>query len=368
MGEKRVTTKKLKDIYSAETVGLIAAQVQEIVAKFDTELFQKRVFAEGWEALELKQRYQRLAQSVYDTLALPYSQVVDILVQFGERYEGFKYLFFPEIVSMYGLDSFEDSMRALESLTCSSSAEFAIRPFLQKDFERTFMYMKKWAISTNEHHRRLASEGLRPLLPWGMRVPVVHDHVAEILQLLTSLNEDNSLYVRKSVANHLNDWSKIQPDLVLETLKMWDHTNEHTAWIMKKGLRTLLKEGNEQALALLHYQEVEYSVLRFEVNPTVVHLGESSSIVYDLTLQTASSTVTRLSYAIDFVKANGTTSRKIFFLKEVSVTNNQVVRGAKHYRWQDYTTRTHYAGEHRIALLINGKEVASTVVVLEKQV
>lgn len=147
-----------------------------------------------------------------------------------------------KFIELYGLDDFEISINAIAELTKRNTGEYAIRPYIRKHPEKTLQVMKTWAMSDNFHLRRLASEGLRPKLPWASKLDTFLQNPEPVLEILELLKEDDILFVKKSVANHLTDWIKVNPKAVMpmiERLKLSD--NKHTQWIIKRATRILEK-------------------------------------------------------------------------------------------------------------------------------
>ena len=128
------------------------------------------------------------------------------------------HLFF---VSQYGLAHFEPSMQAQHALTQRFTAEFSIRPFLQHHPQQTLRRLSQWTQDPSEQVRRLVSEGSRPRLPWAPRLAAFQTDPRPVLQLLEQLRDDTSLYVRRSVANNLNDIGKDNPDMLMDTARRW---------------------------------------------------------------------------------------------------------------------------------------------------
>ncbi|MCC5023057.1 MAG: hypothetical protein J6386_09800 [Candidatus Synoicihabitans palmerolidicus] len=160
-------------------------------------------------------------------------------------------IWFSEFVSLYGLEKTELSLSALRRFTSLGSAEFAIRPFIQRAPSETLAVMQEWTRDSSEHVGRLASEGSRPRLPWGTRLGFLGEDPAPTRLIIEALKTDPSLYVRKSVANHFNDIAKDHPDYVVSWVTTWDRANPDTAWIVRHGLRTLIKKGHRGVVNLI---------------------------------------------------------------------------------------------------------------------
>lgn len=350
----------LKDIYSHEKLVDIAHHFKKEAPDFSVEGFLHLVEREAWKEKTLRQRHQHLARVAFDCLDRPYPAVAEILKQMNSHAHGFSYLFLADMVSLYGLKEPKISMETLGVLTTGSSAEFAIRPFLEQDFEGTFVQMQIWATSLNEHHRRLASEGLRPKLPWGKKIASILSHQPAIFELLESLKADSSLYVRKSVANHLNDWSKTHPDQVLDLLENWQGGLAVTDWIRKRAARTLLKASHPRALALFGYQK-ELPLTYFDLFLSVkqVSKGDRLTVTYALEMdKKETKTKVRLELRVGFVKKTGVISYKTFMLKDTTLSSREHLRGKWTYDWVDKTTRRHYNGQHTVDVVVNGQVLA----------
>lgn len=207
----------LKDVYDETFLLEFGRRIQTVYPSFDVQAFIASIIDESWEALALKGRTRRISIKLGQYLPQKYESALDVLVEIADDCVGFPYLFFPDFVAVYGQaeEHWERSMSALERFTQKSSSEFAIRSFLLREPTRVMNQMTAWAIHPNEHVRRLASEGCRPRLPWAESLPMFKEDPAPVLEILELLKEDPSLYVRKSVANNLNDISKDHPEAVL---------------------------------------------------------------------------------------------------------------------------------------------------------
>ncbi len=200
-------------MFNSESVGALGAVIQAEYPAFDTQGFAARVFDESWEDLELKGRMRHITLALGDMLPADYRLALGILhrVLPSLGYYGFEKMVFPDYVGVYGLDDWEASMPALEVFTQEVSAEFAIRPFIIRYQDQTMAQMQRWAGHEHPEVRRLASEGSRPRLPWGIALPALKADPAPILPILERLRADEAETVRRSVANNLNDISKDNP-------------------------------------------------------------------------------------------------------------------------------------------------------------
>lgn len=363
---------ELKAMYNEEFLRGFGGKVHAAYAAFDTEKFILNVMDDTWDGLELKARMRRISETLGAFLPASYEAALDVLFAIDEECTGFPYLFFPDFVEVFGQgeEHWELSMKALERFTPKSSAEFAVRPFLLRDPERMMRQMEIWAQHPGEHVRRLASEGSRPRLPWGQSLPMFKKDPAPVMPVLELLKQDPSLYVRKSVANNLNDIVKDHPRLVLETARRWKGTHPHTDWIVRHGCRTLIKKSDPEAMALFGYADATddepiTTGAALIVEPFVVVLGGSTELRYDLQIREGDPAHIRIEYGIDFVKARGQVSRKSFLLSDKTVPGGAHLTGTRTHQWANLTTRRHYPGEHRIVLLVNGREAAFASIMLE---
>lgn len=314
---------------------------------------------ETWDALELKARMRRIAINLGKHLPADYEQALGIIDRvvagYPAGFNDYASMYFPDFVEVYGQDErhWDLSIAALERYTPSSSAEFAVRPFIIRHEKRMMAQMAAWAGHGNEHVRRLASEGCRPQLPWGQALPGFKKDPSPVLAILERLKADPSLYVRKSVANNLNDISKTHPGLVAKIARDWYGKNQHTDWIVKHGCRTLLKQGNRDVLALFGFADTDcVHVDGFALNPASIPIG--NDLTFSFTIETSKDTKVRLEYGIDYVKANGKRNRKIFKISEPSMKANGKKPYTKKHSFADASTRRHYPGTHSITLLVNG--------------
>jgi 3-methyladenine DNA glycosylase AlkC len=361
----------LKDMYNKEFLHRFGEKVRAVYDAFDMEGFASAAMDEVWDGLELKARMRRITESLRTYLPIRYEEALHVLFAIDETCIGFPYLFFPDFVAVYGQEEehWELSMKALERFTQKSSSEFAIRPFLLSNPERVMYQMRIWSQHPNEHVRRLASEGCRPRLPWGVSLPMFKSNPTAVIPVLERLKADPSLYVRKSVANNLNDIAKDHPSVVLETARRWKGVGPHTDWIIRQGCRTLIRKADPDAMKLFGYanpNDVESLVISasLSVLPSRLAIGESCELQYELSIREGDPAHIRIEYGIDFVKAREHTSRKLFLLSDKTVSGGTRFTGKRRHNWSNLTTRHHYPGEHRIALLVNGREVAYAVLVL----
>jgi len=336
----------LKNLYNRESVGALARDIEFVYPGFQTDLFLESVIDSDWEGLELKARMRQITMNLGAFLP-EYREAIGILNGVAARHGGLFGIVFPDFVEVFGLGDWEVSMDALAAYTVHSTSEFAVRAFILLDEERMMKQMLAWSLLDNEHLRRFASEGCRPQLPWAQSLPRFKKDPSPILPILENLKADSSLYVRKSVANNLNDISKTHPDLVARLAREWYGENPLTDWIVKHGCRTLLKKGNREVLGIFSF-DGEVEVRDFRLHDEVVQIG--GSLEFSFSVRTDSKV--RIEYGVDYVKSNGKVSRKIFQISESPLSRTYT----KRHDFKDLSTRKHYAGVHGVALIVNGVE------------
>ncbi len=355
----------LKNMFSDVLMKDIADRFISHYPPFDKNKFLAQFKKNEWKHAELKERVRLTAQAIHHVLDMPYGDAIKILVAVAKDFNvGFVGIIFPEYVLLYGLNHWDISMHALKEFTKSSTSEFAIRPFIMKDKTKAMRTLLLWSKDPNHHVRRLSSEGCRPRLPWGLQLTEFVQDPAPILPVLENLKNDSELYVRKSVANNLNDISKDHPDLALAIAKKWIGKSEHTDWIVNHALRGLLKKGNKEALALFgHSNADKWKVTALKLASKTIAIGDAMEFSFSVWNESNSAEKCRIEYAIDYVKNNGKTSRKIFHFAKKELKPGPHNFKTKQ-RFQDFTTRKHYPGLHTISLLINGEEKASASFIL----
>jgi 3-methyladenine DNA glycosylase AlkC len=351
---------RLKDLFfSSATVDQLGDSIQQHHVGFDKEQFAQRVFDEDWESRELKARMRHVTQCLHETLPDDYTTALEILKQVAPGFSGFDAMVFPDYVECYGLDHWELSLPALALFTTRCSSEFAIRPFIAQDPERAMATMREWAKDENEHVRRLASEGCRPRLPWATALPIFKKDPSLILPVLEALKEDEAEYVRKSVANNLNDISKDHPELVLDICERWYGHSKRTDWIVKHACRTMLKAGNRRAMMLFGFgNPTHISVHNLCLGEKVICIGDDLPFTFELSVDGDKTCLVRLEMKVTYAKARGKQSTKIFQIKEHRFDPGRHPVGRKH-SFRDLSTRKHYPGVHQISIIVNGVEKAT---------
>jgi 3-methyladenine DNA glycosylase AlkC len=347
----------IKDLINEQSVGALASAVQNTHKPFDREAFMDMVFDAVWTDRALKQRIRHVTTTLHALLEKDYRTTLDIFRQAMPNVEGIVQWVFTDYVEVYGLGDWEASIPALEVFTERMSAEFAVRPFIVRYPERTMAQMLVWSGHGSAEVRRLASEGCRPRLPWGIRL---HDLVADpspILPILEQLRNDESESVRRSVANNLNDISKDHPDVVLDLLQSWQaEATPEVGWITGHALRTLLKQGHPRALTLLGYpSDAEIAVHNLAIEPEGIRIGEEVTVSFDVESLADGPLNLMIDYVVYHVRANGRRAGKVFKLTKKPLGPGETLHVQKRHSFAPVTTRNYYPGKHAIEPKINGK-------------
>lgn len=351
-----------KDRLNKETIRSLATRMRSAYPKFDAKAFEKGVLGNHFFDLELKARLDRIAQQLSSFLPADFDRAVKILLKAAPRLGEFENWALTLYIEQNGLGRFEASMAALKRLTEFSTAEFAIRPFIIRYTDQVFPLLHQWVTDENEHVRRLAAEATRPRGVWVAHVVRFKDDPRPVLKLLEKLRADPSRYVQKAVANSLNDISRDNPELFLETIKKWQNGNHPaTAWIIKHACRTMIKKGDPGVLAALGFAvNPNLTLSRLEVSPRAVAIG--SDVTINATIQSNSKKSQRLviDYRVHYLKNNGKHLAKVFKLTERTLVPGATVRLCTRHSFKPRSTRKHYPGKHRIELIINGKLFGET--------
>lgn len=352
----------LKDFIDRPSVTSIVSAVAGVRPGLDVEEVVGCIFDDDWEERALKQRIRHIAVTLRASLPDDYAAALAVMRQAGDHVEpGTMTVWcFNDFVEEFGVDDPDLSIPALEQFTKLASAEFAVRPFIARYSERMADQMLTWAGSDNADVRRLASEGFRPRLPWGMGIPALKVDPAPILPVLEALYRDPSEVVRRSVANNLNDISKDHPAVAVETLARWEDGSDEVAALTKHALRTLLKAGDPNAMTLLGFSDqpqVRVSGLR--MTPEVAAVGTSVHVEFSVTSTAQVPQALMIDYAVVFQNVSGTGSRKVFKGKVVEVDPAQSVGMNRKISLQQMTTRRIVPGPHVVEVQVNGAVLAS---------
>ena len=360
----------LKHRLAKTAIARIAAVLSRIHPEFLADDFIQQSL-NGLDALELKERVQHLITVLAQHLSPDFAEAAHVLQQIPAHWQanteqgdyGFAAWPLIDYVAVYGLNHPDIALQTLKILTPLFTAEFAIRPFLHQHFELTYSYLQQWARDENYHVRRLASEGCRPRLPWGQRVPSLMTRPDLIIAVLDQLKDDDSDYVRRSVANNLNDMSKDYPEMVVGLAQQWlAQTTAHRQAIIKHATRGLVKSGHADALAMLGYsQAVNLENVIFAINKTEISMDETVQLSLSFLLLEPQNLV--IDYALHLPRANGKKSVKVFKWKTGLLAAGQH-QLSQNYTFKVITTRRYYDGEHDFEVLVNGQSLGLNTIML----
>lgn len=359
----------MKDGLGQEAISRISSVLSAVHEEFPKATFEAQAM-KGLAPLELKERVRHLIRVLHDCLPQPYSRVADLLINVPKHWDfgrdedpisGFAAWPLIDYVGEYGLEAPKKSLKVLEKVTHLFSAEFAIRPFLIHHEAACFAVFEKWVDHKNHHVRRLVSEGCRPRLPWGIRLQAYVENPKPILPWLEALRLDETDYVRRSVANNLNDIAKDHPELVIQICKRWQKRDKGKSdWVIRHALRTLVKQGHPEVFALLGYSESpEVTVGEIALSSASIKLG--GELTFSVDIHAAQHDVRCVvDYGVHYVKANGKRAPKIYKLKNCELAKGETLQLSKRVSFKPISTRRFYVGEHLLTVQVNGVEQART--------
>lgn len=370
-----------KNIYNSHSILKLAEDIKQVHPAFDSLSFQKFII-KNLNELELKDRVRLIATGLHEFLPENFKKTVKILINSlsseeehelqqwsgldGDGVRGFMVWPLCQYIEDHGIRYFDESMQALYEMTKRFSAEFSIRPFIEYYDNKVYELLSEWREDSSKHVRRLVSEGTRPNLPWGIKVQNINKNLIRNIDLIEKLKNDQDEYVRKSVANHLNDISRIDKNLMLSTCENWmlAPSNE-IQWIIRHACRSLLKSGNLRALELNGFTTkplVELNNLRISGDDhliTEICEGDRFMLEFELKSLSTENQNLLIDYEIVFPKKFNKTSTKVFRLKKLELKTQECVHVSKMVTFKKVTTRTHYPGLHKIYIKVAGKNLGN---------
>lgn len=369
-----------KDNIDAALVRRLAAATTSVWPGFPSERFVTTC-TDGLDGLELKARIAHVAAGLQRCLPEKFTEaaaVVDAVLELPPSDDvdgpgglsGWDLWPLQEWIALIGRAEPDVALELMARLTRYASGEFAIRPFIDDDPAGCLERFEGWIRRDDEHVRRLVSEGTRPKLPWAPRLATADRDPSYAVALLDRLVDDDAEYVRRSVSNHLNDLCRVAPLLALEAAGRWneravaarDREDEPTAskldWVIRRGLRTLVKAGDRDAMRLLgHDPDVAVRAMLRISEPTV-NLGGHAAWTVELVSEEPTPTTVVLDYAIHFVRANGSAGRKVFKWTTVQLEPGERRTLVRRHRIAPVTVRNYFAGHHVVQVQVNGAVVA----------
>ncbi|WP_432468810.1 DNA alkylation repair protein [Agarivorans sp. Z349TD_8] len=364
----------MKNALAEPALQRIAKGLVAVYPQFDALGFTELAQA-GLEQLELKQRVQHIIAALQQTLPQDFGQTAKLLSNLPKYWDGgdpkdslrgFAIWPVTDYVAVAGIEHPLLALPVLAKLSPLFSAEFAIRPFLELHPEQTWAQLHRWLAHQDEHLRRLVSEGCRPRLPWGAQLKSLIRDPSPIIPLLEQLKNDPSLYVRRSVANNLNDISKDHPERVLDLCQAWQKNHDpQLDWVIKHATRSLVKQGHPLSFPLLGYTaKPKLQLQEFALLNARFKLGDVLTFALAISAEKSQQKFV-LDYALHFMKANGKTAAKVFKLKNLCLNRGETFAMEKNHSFKAISTRKYYPGKHYVALHINGRELARLSFIVE---
>ncbi|MGC4409328.1 DNA alkylation repair protein [Rhizobium rosettiformans] len=349
----------LKHLIGPNTARDTAEAVARASETFDRAAFLADILP-VIDDLELMQRGQCIADALHRHLPDDFEQAASILHSCLPGPEqgglsGWALLSFNQYIAAHGRRDLVTSLGLLKALTPHFTGEFGIRPFIAEEQDRALAIIAGWANDPNHHVRRLASEGTRPRLPWAMRLPRLVREPSPILPILEALIDDPEDYVRRSVANSLNDIAKDHPDLVADFVERHRAgASKDRLWLLKHASRTLIKKGHAKALANFGFEPLsDVTVTLALANDRVSFPGE---LGFEVRLRNNGIEVRTVlvDYAIHHQKKDGSLSPKVFKGKSLMIRPGESLAFAKRHTLRPITTRVYHPGVHRLEVMLNG--------------
>jgi 3-methyladenine DNA glycosylase AlkC len=363
----------LKDLYSPSFYKDLTNALAAVVPSFNKQRFVSQIFTGDFIDKELKERMRHTTKVMRAFMPADFAKSVKIIQKLinqlkkeGIEEGGLAHIFLPDYISEYGLDDFDTSVQAIEEITQFVSCEFAVRPFLLVYGKKMIAQMLKWSKHKNDKVRRLSSEGSRPRLPWAMAIPELKSDPSPILPILDNLKNDPSEWVRRSVANSLNDMARDHPELVIGLAAKWRGISPETDAVIKHGSRTLLKRGHAGILSHYGLISTHVHISGFKILTPSVKIGEQLDFCFYLLNQDRKMQTVRLEYGLYYLKANGAWAKKVFKISEKVVAPGARLKIERKQSFKKITTRTFYPGNHKISVIVNGEEKITGNFVLRK--
>lgn len=359
--------KSHKDWFDREAAKALAKQIATVDRKFDSKKFT-RVCCKGLDTLEFNARVKQFSQAMRECLPADYPRAAKLLEQSLPEAlpdcesvtDGWLQWPVGQFVADYGLPHFDESMQLMVELTQRFSAEYAVRPFMQHRSKETFKFLKGNLAHESPHVRRWCSEGCRTRLPWGVKLTDLVDDPAPVIPILNALKDDPELYVRKSVANNLNDLSKDHPSMVVDLCGKWaKNSNPHRDWIIKQGLRSLVKDGDKGALQLIGFSKPSGVEVKLKLSDKKINIGNTITVQTTLHNTNRRKQQLLVDYVVHYKGKNDASRCKVFKWKTIELKADEKLQIEKNHPMKRTTVRALYPGRHKVELQLNGEIVAS---------
>jgi len=361
-----------KNLLNKEVIDRMAMHFLSQWPKFDTKGFVTAA-TKDLDALELKERTERITDTMIEFLPADFEKAGKImLASLGPTLDddisassaddkgivGWAIMPLTHYVGLRGHDHFDLSMTLFKEMTKRSSSEFGIRFFLLESPAKTLSVLKTWTTDSNRHVRRLVSEGIRPRLPWAMRLPIFIKDPLPVIDLLELLKDDDEEYVRRSVANNLNDIAKDHPDIVAEIAAQWiKGASRERKKLIRHACRTLIKNGHKKTLKVLGFKAPKIKQTNVNILTPEVVFGDALQFTMTIVSDSNQNQALMIDYIIHHQKANGTTSPKVFKWRTTTLPAKKALISTKKHAIKKITTRVYYPGTHTVEVMVNGVSV-----------
>lgn len=363
-----------KNLFNPVLIRAMARHLGRVSTDFDAAEFERRA-CHGLDVLELKARSEHICAALGACLPADFEQAclllraslhpekdVDLrhLIMDKEGIRGWAIMPMAEFVARHGLPYFDLSMTLLGEMTQRFTAEFAVRPFIIDQPERAFHYLHRWAEEESYHLRRLASEGSRPRLPWGQQIAYLVKNPEPLLPLLEKLKDDPHEYVRRSVANNLNDIAKDHPQILVNVVRRWwPEGSIERRRLIRHASRTLIKKGHQPLMKILGFNAPEIKLLSSHLTPSRIKLGETIELALSFESKSTQSQPLVVDYVIWHQRKTAEPSPKVFKWKTLVVDPGHSAHLVKAHSFKPVTTRSYYPGTHQIDIQVNGVKITS---------
>lgn len=354
----------LKDMmFNRTKVSILSGYIKHVYPDFDEQGYINQT-VEKFPELELKERIHHMKDMLKIYLPQDYKVSVNIMLESlpieldpdktDDDFGSFILSAYWEYIAEFGCNEeyLDFSLQSFEEFTKRFSMEFAIRPFLKKYPKETLKYVRRWSLSNNYHVRRFASEWIRPNLPWWGKVDI---WIKNTINILDNLHTDKTQYVLRSVANNMNDITKLDSDIIIKKLlewkKLWKQNDKNMLFLITHALRTQIKVGNPKALALLGYYMPDIKIIDYKISTQEVSLWES--LEFEFNIHSNISQKLLINYKIHFVTARWMISSKIFNISKKHLSKSEVIKVNKKHPLKSMTTKKLYSWTHYVEIFIN---------------
>ncbi len=363
-----------KNLLNKQVIETMAKHFQSQWSGFDVKGFITAA-TYNLDSLELKARTERITETMFEYLPADFEQSAKIMLASlgpsignaisantvdAKGITGWAIIPMTRYVGLHGHDHFDLSMTLFKEMTKRCSAEFGIRFFILASPEKTLTVLKSWTSDDNHHVRRLVSEGIRPRLPWAMRLPLFIKDPSAVIDLLERLKDDGEEYVRRSVANNLNDIAKDHPDLVAHIAAQWlKGASPERQRMIRHACRTLIKNGHTKTLAVLGYKPAKLKQTSIDILTPNVVFGDALQFTLTISSDLKQDQDLIIDYIIHHQKANGSTTPKVFKWRTTTLVAKNTLTSTKKHTIKKITTRVYYPGRHTVEVKVNGISVAA---------